>query len=419
MAYLPFSLLFGIVPGDKLSTMHNSNIGVDAMGVAFPEHFLTLRSLAEARGIDPAKYETGLGCVEMAVPHPAEDTVTLAAAAALAALRDGRVDPDEIGLLIVGTETAVDHAKPVASYVQGLLGISERCRVFEIKHACYGGTAGVLMAANWIASGAARGRKALVIASDIARYGVGAPGEPTQGGGAAAMVVSDNPRFLLLDHTRTGAFSRDVHDFWRPLGSPDALVDGAFSLQCYLEGVVNAYADYRSIEGARDEREFDALLLHVPFAKMAEKGHKALLEALHPGITADTVQASIRARTTPGLAVARRVGNAYTASLWLALAAAADSGAYLPGASVGMYSYGSGYCAEFFGGLLLRSGAGAVPSLRTLDDRKLIDVATYERWMAARLTPALPPLPESAFSPFVFTGSREQKRVYERLAVGI
>jgi hydroxymethylglutaryl-CoA synthase len=131
------------------------------------------------------------------------------------------------------------------------------------------------------------------------------------------------------------------------------------------------------------------------------------------------VQASFRVRTAPGLAVARRVGNAYTASLWLALAAAAESGSYLPGASVGMYSYGSGYCAEFFGGLLLRSGPGAVPSLGKLAERTEIDVATYERWMAARLEPGLPELPVSTYAPFVHVGSRERKRVYERLALGV
>ena len=45
--------------------------------------------------------------------------------------------PQEILQLVVCTESGVDHSKPVASFVQGLLKIGARCRVYEIKHACY------------------------------------------------------------------------------------------------------------------------------------------------------------------------------------------------------------------------------------------------------------------------------------------
>ena len=35
----------------------------------------------------------------------------------------------------------------------------------------------------------------------------------------------------------------DVHDFWRPLHRKDALVDGHFSVQCYLDALAGAYQD--------------------------------------------------------------------------------------------------------------------------------------------------------------------------------
>src|SRR5687767_1914110 len=104
----------------------------------------------------------------MAVASPCEDTVTLAAGAGRLLLKNFDIDPDEISLLIVGTETGVDHSKPVAIYVHQLLGLTQKCRAFEVKHACYGAMAGLSMATNWVLSGRARGRKALVIASDIA-----------------------------------------------------------------------------------------------------------------------------------------------------------------------------------------------------------------------------------------------------------
>lgn len=396
--------------------MANVTVGIDSLGCGFTEHYLPLRLLAEARGIDPAKYEKGLGCMAMGVPAPTEDTVTLAAAAGLAALRDGGVAPEEIGLLIVGTETAVDHAKPVASYVQGLLGIPGACRVYEIKHACYGGTAGVLTAAQWITSGAARGKKALVIASDIARYGIKTAGEPTQGAGAAAMVVSANPRLAEIDFARTGSWSRDVHDFWRPLASPDALVDGALSLNCYNEALTKSFAAWaEGHEARRAEAAFDALLFHVPFVKMTDKGHRALLEFSRGAVADEEIAASYAKRVRPSLKAASLTGNAYTASLWLGLASAIVSDAFRPGSTAGFYSYGSGFCGEFFAGRLLQAGAGAVPSFAGLEQRKAIDVRQYEEWMAARLTPNVQIGATAA--PFVYVGTRNQQRVYERLAV--
>jgi len=50
----------------------------------------------------------------------------------------------------VSTESGVRSFQTGASFVQGLLKIGERCRVYEIKHACYGGTAGLVNSIDWI-----------------------------------------------------------------------------------------------------------------------------------------------------------------------------------------------------------------------------------------------------------------------------
>src|SRR5690242_16458709 len=157
-------------------------VGIDALAVAVPRRFVDMEDLARARGVEPAKFTVGLGARETAVAEPGEDTVALAAQAAERVL--ARADRDSLGMLVVGTETGVDHSKAVASFVHGLLELPRAMRVFDTQHACYGGTAGLMAAAEWIASGAAAGRSALVICSDIARYGVNTAGEPTQGAGA-------------------------------------------------------------------------------------------------------------------------------------------------------------------------------------------------------------------------------------------
>src|SRR5208282_2788774 len=109
-------------------------------------------------------------------------------------------------------------------------------------------TAGLQNALDWIRSGSARGKKALVIGSDIARYGLRTPGEPTQGAGAVALVVGESPRLVAFDGL-VGTFARDVFDFWRPLYSKDAVVDGHYSVKCYLESLEGAYKAYRELDG--------------------------------------------------------------------------------------------------------------------------------------------------------------------------
>ena len=138
--------------------MNQQPIGIDAIAFAVPEGYLDLADLAAARNVPAAKYVEGLGVEQMAVARQEEDPVALAANASRRVLAKASIDPESIGLCIVGTETGVDHSKPIAAYLHRLLGLPPRCRVFETKHACYGGTAGLLTAIDWIASGSARGR---------------------------------------------------------------------------------------------------------------------------------------------------------------------------------------------------------------------------------------------------------------------
>ncbi len=55
-------------------------------------------------------------------------------------------------------------------------------------NACYGGTAGLYNAINWVESRAWDGRYALVVASDEAVYAEG-PARPSGGAGAVAFLV--------------------------------------------------------------------------------------------------------------------------------------------------------------------------------------------------------------------------------------
>ena len=157
-------------------------VGIESLAVAVPHRYLDIEDLAKARGVDPAKYTQGLGAKQMVVAEPGEDSAALAATAAKRLIDQTRIDPAKIGMLVVGTETGVDHSKAVASYVQGMLKLPRGMRTFDVQHACYGATAALMAATEWIASGAGAGKYAIVIGSDLARYELNTAGEPTQGG---------------------------------------------------------------------------------------------------------------------------------------------------------------------------------------------------------------------------------------------
>ena len=362
-----------------MSTQRTGVVGIEAMGLSVPEQYLDMAELAGARGVAPSKYLEGIGLQQMAVPGSDEDTVTLAVRAARMALRG--TTADQVGLCIVGTETAVDHSKPVTSFVQGLLGLPTTCRVYETKHACYGGTAGLMTALDWIRSGSNRGKKALVIAADIARYGLRTPGEPTQGAGAVAMLISDQPKLVELDQA-VGTYATDVMDFWRPLYSKDAVVDGQHSVQCYLDALSGAWRAY--LEAAAEAGVPSSGLVrrcyHVPYGKMARKAHRQLCAL--DGRGEEAGDASFGVEVASSLRLPSQVGNVYTGSLYLSLASLLHAeAADLEGQRIGLFSYGSGCAAEYFAARVVRGAGAFAASLdlaAPLAGRRRLSVAEYE-----------------------------------------
>src|SRR5262249_51473334 len=155
------------------------SVGIERLAAYVPQYALRLEDLAVARGGPAGRSPPGLGVRAMTRPAPRDAPGPAAATAGARVLRAANASPRSVGLLIVATETAVDGAKPVASFVQELLNVGPHCRAFELKHTSYAGTAAVMAAADWIRAGGPRDRRALVIAADITRAALGSPAEPT------------------------------------------------------------------------------------------------------------------------------------------------------------------------------------------------------------------------------------------------
>ena len=354
--------------------------GIASLGIKLPSLSLAVTELAALRNVDPSKYTVGLGCDHIALCGPEEGVVQLGAEAAKRALSRWDGDVSQIGLVAVGTETAQDMSRPLSAFVADALGLRGTYRSYEVKHACYGGTLALRQAIEWKMSGASRGKAALVIASDVALYAPNDPGEPTQGAGAVAMII-DDARIAKID-LDSFTYAEPAFDFWRPVGERYPRVDGPFSLDCYKRGAEKCFAQLFAHERS-SFASFEKVAMHSPFPKMVKKAFSHVGQTM--GLSEAEVASLYETKVEPTLQLNRKVGNAYTASLWLSVASA------LAGAQkstrFAAFSYGSGFGSEVLtlsAGEDAKAGAWMADVNADLSGRKAISAAEYDALRSER-----------------------------------
>lgn len=199
-------------------------VGIDDMSLYVPQLYFDIKDLAEARGIEYVKLNKGLGLSQMAIPDAHEDSATMAANAILELILKNNLKPQQIGRIYMGTESALDGAKPTATYTLEMLrnyfskeygkDCFLHCDVIDMTFACIGGVDALNNTIDW-ASGH-EDRIGIVVSSDNAKYELASTGEYTQGAGAVAMLVKSNPRLIAFEDN-WGVATMGVHDFFKPL----------------------------------------------------------------------------------------------------------------------------------------------------------------------------------------------------------
>jgi polyketide biosynthesis 3-hydroxy-3-methylglutaryl-CoA synthase-like enzyme PksG len=355
--------------------------GVEDIGLYAGRAFLDVGRLAAARGLDAARLPNLLMKQKTVALH-FEDPVTFAVNAARPVV--DRLSADaraSIELLIVATESGVDFGKPISAYVHHHLGLDRHCRTFEVKHACYAGTAALQMAAAFIRSGSAPGARALVITTDTARPIPHTYAEPSQGAAAIAMLVSGNPVVLELENGASGYYGYEVMDSCRP-GPDFETGDADLSLLSYLDCIENSCLDYCRRTGATDiASHFDYLAFHTPFGGMAKGAHRSLMRKLKR-LPPPAIEEDFHRRLEPSLTYCQRVGNIYSGTVFLALCGVLEHGSFDAPKRIGLFSYGSGCCSEFYSGLADGSSQRLVASrcfARHLDSRRELQMNEYDR----------------------------------------
>lgn len=357
-------------------------VGIERVGAYLGRASLSISDLFAARGLELSRIEN-LMMVEKSVSLPCEDAITNAVNAAQPLLIGmSESERNSIKLLIVATESGVDFGKSISTYVHHYLKLNRDCRLFEIKQACYGGTAALQMAANTIRAAHNDEARALVIAADDARPASRMTyAEPSQGTGAVAMIIGKKPSVLTLDPEASGFCSFEVMDTCRPTGDIET-GDTDLSLFSYLDCLSASFDSYcANVAGVELGTTFRFLAFHTPFAGMVKGAHRKLLRE-HTGYDRFEIDLDFTRRVAPSIRYASRVGNIYSASLFLALCSLIDFAEVSGPARVGLFSYGSGCSSEFFSGVLSEESKTTVASLqleRALRDRVCLSVEAYDR----------------------------------------
>jgi hydroxymethylglutaryl-CoA synthase len=268
-------------------------VGIDDLAIYVPKLYLDYRDFAEARGIDPQKLEYGIGIKRMAMVDTNQDSACMAANACLKLMQKNNLAPEDIGRLYVATESSIDESKAMNSFVVGMLELIygedslEHAGGIECKFACVSGSYALYDNANWIRAEENNRKAAIVVVSDIAKYDVGSTGEYTQGAGAVAMLIKEDPRLLAFDAKVTSTTIKNEYDFYRPCGRETPLVNGTYSNLLYLIQVRKAFDSYkekairtgliRINDGESITDHIDFFTVHLPYRRMGEKALAYLL----------------------------------------------------------------------------------------------------------------------------------------------
>ncbi len=384
--------------------MKQNAVGISDIFLYVPEARIGIDELVERRVSDDPRLERHLeracrvtGQRAIRFPAPSEDTPSMAATAAYGLIRNSAgFEPKSLRYLVVGTESGVDHSKPISAYVQGMLTdagvpIPRSLSSFQVQHACAAGTLGMLNVAALLSAAGRDDETGIVVTSDVARYRTHSTAEVTQGAGAVALLLSSDPDLLELDLTTLGYCSRNEDDFFRPLGSTTAMVKGSYSMKVYKESMEEAFLDHCRREGKGPSevlRAADIIALHTPFRNLAEIVMVDLL-GKYLGLDDDEAAAFLAERGFyHGVDAVAEIGNIYTGSLFLTTAFTLgglyrEIGEQIEGKSVLFASYGSGSTMTVMSGRVAENASDVIARWdldAVMRSAREADWPEYEAW---------------------------------------
>jgi len=274
--------------------MATRTIGLSGLSLYLPPYRVDLERWCDWTGAewDKIRHVVGTG---FRLLGPQQSIYTMAANAVLRLIKHYDIDPGKVRYLALGTESSTDNSAG-AIIIKGMVNkalkglgfppLSRNCEVPEFKHACLGGIYGLKNALRFLGVDG-DDSVAIVVCADKALYERGSSGEPTQGAGAVAMLLTGEPSIASIDLSQSGTASdyRGV-DFRKPLinrngtGASPEFVDipvynGKYSTSCYVDEMQRALEDMyrkRKIKAIEHLRALEAVFMHRPYQRMPETG---------------------------------------------------------------------------------------------------------------------------------------------------
>ena len=411
--------------------------GIDAIAFDVAQLHLPIKTLANARNIEPEKLEKGLGLIKMTLPDVHQDTVVFGANALTKLVVDNQIDLNEIARIYVGTESAIDSSKPISSFLIALLeqkfgeGILAECDVVDFTFACIGGVDALQNCLDFVRLNPTK--KAIVVTTDFAKYDLNSTGEYTQGAGALAMLVTANPKIIAFEN-EWATSTKGVFDFFKPyrtiskeaitgnnenkewfanleaeieIHKDQPVFDGQYSNQCYMDRTRNAYFAFKKLLNTTETlyTSWESIIMHLPYSFQGRRMLSEIyaLDAVNPIISgnespadyqnklkevskSEEYRAFVNQKLQPAEIASSLIGNLYTGSIFMGflstLAHFAKTKKDISGKKFGFLAYGSGSKSKVFEGTIQADWELAVAKAQlfeTLEQSHEIDFTTYEK----------------------------------------
>jgi hydroxymethylglutaryl-CoA synthase len=393
--------------------------------------------LAKARNIEPEKLEKGLGLLKMTLPDVHQDTVVFGANALTKLIINSNVNIEDIARIYVGTESAIDSSKPIASFLVSLMeqkfgeNTLSECDVVDFTFACIGGVDAMQNCIDFVRLNPTK--KAIVVTTDIAKYDLNSTGEYTQGAGAVALLITSNPRIIAFD-TNWATSTKGVFDFFKPyrtlskeaitgnsnneswfdnleaeieIHKDQPVFEGQYSNQCYMDRTRNAYFSFKKNANASTSvyNSWKSIIMHLPYSFQGRRMLSEIYALDHENqIISGNEEASeyqnklkeiskseeyrnfVTDKLQPAEIASSLIGNLYTGSIFMGflstLAHFYDTKTDVSNEKFGFLAYGSGSKSKVFEGTIQPNWSAAVDNVKlfeTLENSFEIGFESYEK----------------------------------------
>ncbi len=301
--------------------------GIVSYGTYIPKYRVRIAEIAEFWQRDGRAVVKALGLEEKSVPAIDEDSVSMAVESANIAIINNPNSLKKIEAVLIGSESHPYAVKPTSTTVAEILGITKNYLGADTQFACKAGTAALQLVAGLIESGQIK--EGFAIGSDTAQAKPGDALEYTAASAAGAFILGKEEIIArIIDFT---SYSTNTPDFWRRDGQKYPSHGGRFTGEpAYFDHVISASENLLKKSNLKPS-DFAHAVFHMPNSKFPKDAARRL------GFSKDQIQKGL---------IVESIGNPYSASSLVGLAAVLDVAK--PGQKVFVCSYGSGSGSDAF-----------------------------------------------------------------------